>query len=240
MTPLVFVHGFMGGSAQWEAQRTAFADREVFAVDLPGFGARAGEAAPTTIPGFAEAALAEIDAAGIGAFDLLGHSMGGMVVQEMAVRAGDRVLRLVLYATARSGDLPGRFETFETSKRRAAEDGAAATARRMSANWFAAGADDPAWPACAALAERASSQAIAAGLDAMAAWEGIGTLGGIACPALVLWGDRDHTYSWRETEALWRGLPGSSLAVVPGAGHAVHLEAPALFNALLARFLDGA
>ncbi|MEM6971230.1 MAG: alpha/beta fold hydrolase [Pseudomonadota bacterium] len=237
MTPLVFVHGFMGGAAQWAGQVAVFGDRPVVAIDLPGFGDRADEAVPNTIPGFAEAALAEIDRRGIGAFDLVGHSMGGMIVQEMAVRAAGRLGRLVLYGTGPTGALENRFESFEASKARASADGALATARRIAANWFADGAEATGYAGCAAIAELASLAAMHAGFDAMAAWRGIGGLDRIACPTLVLWGERDRSYGWRETEALWRGIPGAALAVVPGAGHAVHLEDEPLFNLLLARFL---
>ena len=50
--------------------------------------------------------------------------------------------------------------------------------------------------------------------------------------------DADQNLTTLETERLWRGVPGASRAVVPGCAHAVHLEEEALFNALLARFLD--
>ncbi|MEL6336961.1 MAG: alpha/beta fold hydrolase [Pseudomonadota bacterium] len=260
MTPLVLVHGFLGGARQWQEQvaglsaglspglspglRTGLSTglstgRRVLPLDLPGFGARVGEAAPTTIDGFAEAVIADMDAAGIERCHLLGHSMGGMVVQAVLARAPERIERLVLYATAPSGALPDRFESFETSKQRAAADGAKATARRIAATWFAEGAASPGYPACAAIAEQAGLAAIHAGLDAMAAWRGIGGLERVACPTLVLWGDRDRTYAWRDIEALWRGIPGAALAVVPGCGHAVHLETPVIFNAIVARFLDG-
>ena len=38
MTPVVFVHGFMGGSQQWQGQVAALNGREVVPLDLPGFG----------------------------------------------------------------------------------------------------------------------------------------------------------------------------------------------------------
>ncbi len=62
--------------------------------------------------------------------------MGGMVVQEMLRRDAQRIESLVLYSTGSVGILPGRFETISTSKARAAQEGAAATARRISATWF--------------------------------------------------------------------------------------------------------
>ena len=64
---------------------------------------------------------------------LVGHSMGGMVVQEIVRLAPQRVQRLVLYATSALGLLPGRFETMERSRERLKEDGVEATARRISA-----------------------------------------------------------------------------------------------------------
>lgn len=238
MTPLVLVHGFMGGAAQWEPQVEALGrHRRILALDLPGFGAASGETAPRSIAGFSDAALDRIAGAGISRFDLLGHSMGGMIAQEMAVRAKGRIGRLILYATGPSGDLPDRFESFETSRRRFVEDDARETAARIAANWFAEGRLAPGYALCAAIAGRASPDAVLAGLDAMADWRGIGPLDRIICPTLVLWGDRDRSYGWRDIEKLWRGPRDCSLAVVPGCGHAVHLEAPEIFNAILARFL---
>ena len=53
MIPLVLVHGFMGGSAQWGAQINALSsEHKVIAVDLPGFGENADLPVKNTIAGF--------------------------------------------------------------------------------------------------------------------------------------------------------------------------------------------
>jgi pimeloyl-ACP methyl ester carboxylesterase len=62
-------------------------------------------------------------------------------------------------------------------------------------------------------------------------------LGKIEAPTLVLWGDGDRAYLWAQPEQLWRGIEGARLAVIPGCSHAVHLEKPHLFNAMLEDFL---
>ena len=59
----------------------------------------------------------------------------------------------------------------------------------------------------------------------------------ITVPTLVLWGDSDRAYLWDQQEQLWRTIPGAQLAVIPGCAHAVHLEKPHLFNAMLEDFL---
>ena len=238
MTPLVLVHGFMGGSAQWHQQDPLADKRPVIALDLPGFGANADLPALSNIEDFADWALADLSAQGVDHFDLLGHSMGGMVVQEMTHRAPERIRNLVLYGTGPLGAMPGRFETLATSMQRARDDGAEATARRISALWFQAREADPEYPACAALATQAQLEAILGGLDAMRKWSGAAYLPQMSTRTLVLWGDQDRAYPWPQVAQLWQSIADSQLAVVPGCSHMVHAEAPAIFNALVERFLD--
>lgn len=238
MTPLVLVHGFMGGSAQWASEVAGLSDiREVIALDLPGFGAHNHLAPINTIAGFADWVIAELDDRGVREFDLLGHSMGGMIVQEVARKVPHRIRKLVLYATGAKGVLPGRFETIAESKTRAQADGAQATARRISATWFLQREAAPAYAGCAAIAEHAGLAAILAGLDAMQDWSGEAALAQLPEETLVLWGDCDRTYAWEQTALLWQTIPKARLAVVPGCAHAVHLEKPALFAALLRDYL---
>lgn len=237
MTPLVLVHGFMGGSAQWGPQIGQLGGRDLITVDLPGFGQNAHLPALNRIGDFADWVIADLRRQFITRYDLLGHSMGGMVVQDMARRDADCIDRLVLYATGAVGVLPGRFETIEESKRRARTDGAPATARRIAATWFLHRDAAPAFDACAQIAEQATPEAIESGLDAMQAWSGADGLSQIAAKTLVLWGDGDRTYPWSQIERLWATIPATQLAVVPGCAHAVHLEKPEIFNALIADFL---
>lgn len=238
MTPLVFVHGFMGGSAQWFPQAPLGHDRTLICLDLPGFGLNAGLTPMDRIEDFADWVLEDLTARGIERFDLVGHSMGGMIVQDMVRKAPARVNRLVLYATGASGNLPGRFEPIETSMQRAKDDGAEATARRISATWFLEQGSAKNYEQCAKVARMAGLDAILAGLDAMRNWTGERYLPEIPTDTLIVWGDRDRTYDWAQIERLWRSIPQSNLAVIPACAHAVHLERPDLFNAVLDGFLS--
>ena len=205
--------------------------------ELPGYGEALDRDAPDRIEEFADYVLGYLDELGVGNFKLVGHSMGGMVVQEMAARAPERIDRLVLYGTGPVGLLPGRFETIAESKRRALEEGVEATARRTVATWFRNGEKAPMFDLCMELGGKVAIQAVLAGLSAMEAWDGRSALKGISMPTLVLWGDGDRTYLWSQPKALWQGIAGAELAVVPGCAHNVHLEKPFIFNALLDDFL---
>jgi pimeloyl-ACP methyl ester carboxylesterase len=240
VTTVALVHGFLGGSAQWHGQIAALSgDHDLIAPDLPGFGANAHLPALQSIGAFAEWVITELRQQGVARYHLLGHSMGGMIAQEMARIDPGRIDRLVLYGTGAVGVLPGRFETIEQSKARAIADGARATARRIAATWFLHREEAPAFEACAAIAELASAEAIQAGLDAMQAWRGDEALSSIAPETLILWGDGDRTYHWPQIEQLWRSIPKTNLAVVPRCAHAVHLERPEVFNLLVSGFLAG-
>ncbi len=230
----------MGGSAQWELQREALAEFfDVVAVDLPGFGLNAHLKPIDSIDGLADWVLGALRTKNIERYCLLGHSMGGMIVQEMARKDPARIQCLVLYATGAIGVLPGRFETIEQSKTRAEKDGAHATASRIAATWFWEKEAAPNFERCEAIGKLASVEAIRAGLDAMQDWSGVEGLSDIVPDTLVLCGDRDRTYSWDQTQLLWSKIPKSSLAVISGCAHAVHMEKPELFSAVLLDYLLG-
>ena len=233
----MFVHGYLGGEAQWSDQSEVFGQHfRVVTPDLPGFGANCHLEAPERIEDYANFVLDELTRRGVHRFHLVGHSMGGMIVQEMTRLAPDRIDYLVLYGTGPVGVIPGRFETISESKNRVSAEGVKATGRRISATWFMDGAQAENYQVCADLAGKVSLQAMLAGLSAMEAWSGEGQLHHIKSPTLVLWGDGDRSYKWSQTEQLWKGIPDAKLAVVPGCAHAVHLEKPYLFNALLMDF----
>jgi pimeloyl-ACP methyl ester carboxylesterase len=235
---LVFVHGYLAGSAIWAGQIAHFSqNHDVICPDLAGFGESAALTAPDSIPGHAQLVLDLLDDLGVTSFDLVGHSMGGMVVQEMARLAPNRIRNLVLYGTGPVGVLPGRFETTEQSRARLHAQGLAPTARRIAATWFLQGEAADGFDLCLKLGQQTSLQAALASLAAWENWDGRPGLDQITARSLVIWGSHDRSYEWSQPRALWQGIKGCDLAVVPMAAHNVHLEKPAFFNALLDDFL---
>lgn len=192
--PLVLIHGYLGAAEIWHDQIACFsADFDVIAPDLAGFGDRAGEASPDTIDGHAKGILTLLDALGIVRFALVGHSMGGMIAQQIAASAPDRVTPLVLYGTGPRGVMPDRFEPIAISRARFRTEGVAATARRIAATWFCDGVAAKEYPRCERMGAVVGLQAALAGLDAMEHWDGRENLARIMAPTLVIWGDRDQS-----------------------------------------------
>jgi len=237
-SPLVLVHGFLGGIAEWDALFTYFTRSfDVIAVDLPGFGGSARIPAPSSLAGFAELVTGVLDALGIERCMMLGHSLGSMIAQQFALDYRHRVERLVLYGAASTGTLPGRFETFDATIERLERVGIARGAEAIIASWFVAGRRHPAYHTYLKMAEDAVTDTAIATLRAIAQWQVTDRASSIKAQTLVIGGDRDRSTELAEQFRLWRSLPSAQLCVLPNCAHAAHLEQPQIFNQLLARFL---
>ncbi len=236
--PLVLLHGYLGGAELWQEQLQPFSEKfDVIVPELTGYGGNTDQPSLDTIEGYAEQILKFLDQIGVSRFHLVGHSMGGMIAQQMAAIAPTRIDRLVCYGTGPQGVMPDRFETIDASRRRVRSDGAAATARRIAATWFIQGEEASGFATCVDLGKNVSIATALSGLAAMEAWDGRASLDQIIQPTLVIWGDCDRSYGWSQPEALWRGIKDSSLGVLPGCGHNAHMEQPEIFNAIVGKFL---
>jgi len=226
--PIVLLHGFSGTRRTWD-RVVALLEPERYShtLDLRGHGA-AREQRPI---GFAEV-VEDVLAAAPERFVLCGYSMGGRIALHVALAAPERVTRLVLI-----GATAGIEDEAERAARRVSDEALAARLERGTIEEFAATwrdqplfAGDPAWVAEEARGDqrRNDPAALAAVL------RGLGTgvmeplwdrLGELTMPVTLVAGERDAKY--RDlAERLRAGLPNARVAVVPGAGHAVHLEAP--------------
>ncbi|MGI8759347.1 MAG: alpha/beta fold hydrolase [Acidimicrobiales bacterium] len=234
---LVLVHGFTQTGRCWGPVATDLAtDHEVVRVDAPGHGRSAAAAA--MVDG------AELLAATGGRATYVGYSMGGRLCLHLALAHPELVHALVLIgATAGIDDV-------EQRARRAADD--EELARRLERDGVDAFLQ--AWlsqPLFAGVPEQARCldarrENTVAGLAASLRMAGAGAqeplwdrLEALAMPVFVVAGGRDKRFG-----AIGRRLvvsigANATLAVVPGAGHAAHLEAPAAFVALLHPWLAG-
>ena len=237
---LVLQHGFLSGTSYWKGVVEVLSQNfDVIALDLPGYSDRADEPSVNSVAGFVEDLLGRLDQLKVDQFDLCGHSLGGMIAQELALTVPERVKNLILYATGPDGSMPGRFESIDESKARIKNEGSDATIRQTVASWFLAGQDDPTYLAALELAQKASEHAFLDGYQAMQTWQSMDRLKHIKARTLVLWPDRDRSYQWQHPKALWEGIDNAALAVIPGCAHNAHLEKLHLFTVLIEDFLDG-
>ena len=103
--PLVLVHGFLGSTEMWRPQIKHFKENfRVLSPALPGFGKSNKLQSYDSIKCMAENILNALEKKQIKTFNLLGHSMGGMIVQEIARLAGEKIINLICYGTGPRGN----------------------------------------------------------------------------------------------------------------------------------------
>ena len=205
------------------------------ALDLRGHGG-AGAARPVSL----DAVIGDVSRATPERFDLAGYSMGGRIALHAALLLGDRVRRLVLI-----GASPGLADPAEREERRRADERLAAEIETSTIEEFA-----ERWartPVLAGLAPDLAARAHADRLrnrpDGLArALRALGTgalpslwerLGELTAPVELVVGERDAKFR-SLAEQMAAGLPAARVHVVAGAGHAVHLEAPAAVARIVA------
>lgn len=236
--PLVLAHGFTQTVRCWGPFLGLLGpDRPLRPVDVAGHG---GAPVARDLP---EAAHALGREGGWGAY--LGYSLGGRVALHLALAQPDLVTALVLI-----GAHPGIEDPAERTARRQADDELADRLERIGLpafldEWLSQPLFSSLPAAAAQREERLANDAssLAATLRSLGAgrqaplWE---RLPGLAMPVLVLAGERDDRYVRLGRQAAAAIGPAAAFAVIPGAGHAVHLEAPQATAEVVVAFLEGA
>jgi len=232
---LVLLHGFTHTRASWAPVSAGVGERyRPLALDIRGHGA-ASDLEPVTL----EAVIGDIAAATDGRFALAGYSMGGRLALHAALALGDRVDRLVLI-----GASPGIADPGERAARRAEDELLAGELGALTIEQFA-----ERWARTPVLAGQPPAVLAAIHADRLRntpaglarALVGLGTgalppvwdrLEELAMPVTLIAGERDQKFR-ALASAMARAIRGATVVVVPGAGHAVHLEAPAAVAAAL-------
>ena len=236
--PLVLVHGFLGSSEMWSPQIKFFKDNfRVIVPALPGFGKSNNIASCDSIECMAKTILSLLEKKEIKSFNLLGHSMGGMIVQEMTKLVNEKVLKLICYGTGPIGNIPGRFETIDQSREKLKIDGLEITSKRIAKTWFIEEERAKYFHLCNQAGKQTSIEAADNGLIAMKNWNGVKNLKNIKNETLIVWGDQDKAYNFKQVETLNNNIPNSNLKIVKGCSHNVHLEKPDEFNMIVTEFL---
>jgi 2-succinyl-6-hydroxy-2,4-cyclohexadiene-1-carboxylate synthase len=235
---LVLLHGFTNTGASWDGVAAAVRERyRPLAPDIRGHGT-ASAAAPVDLASVIDDVAALIGQAET--VTLAGYSMGGRLALHAAFALAPRVDRLVLI-----GASPGLEQADERAARVVADEQLAdeietQTIEAFAANWAQTPvlADQPERIRGAVDADRRRNtpQGLAAAL------RGLGTgalpslwdrLSDLHTPVDLIVGERDQKFR-ATAERMAAALPAARLHVVPGAGHAVHLEDPAAVAAIIA------
>jgi len=237
--PFVFVHGYLGSSEMWNFQKEFFSKHyRVIIPALPGFGESHNVKSLDSINKMARQIIDLLDQKNIDNFNLIGHSMGGMIVQEITKLIGDRVNKLICFATGSIGEIPGRFETIDETREKLKKDGTEVSFSRVPKKWFVKGDKDKNYFLCKNAVKDVSLEAADNALLAMKNWRGKENLKNIKNETLIIWGDKDTSYNFDQVDTLKKNIKNSRLEIFKDCAHNVHLEQPDQFNNLVQKFIS--
>jgi pimeloyl-ACP methyl ester carboxylesterase len=200
--------------------------------DVPG--------APYTVETMAGDCLAVLDEAGVTEAHIVGISMGGLMAQELALTAPQRVRSLCLMATH-----PGithavlNPDALEMLQKRATMTPAEAAEASIPFNYAPSTPRvliEEDWAVRFPLA--ASNEGYAAQVVGTSQWSGYDRIPSITTPTLVVHGDIDRLVPPANGEILAERIPGAELVLVPGANHVLTTDEPEQVSKILLDWVD--
>jgi pimeloyl-ACP methyl ester carboxylesterase len=254
--PVIFIHGLSGCWQNWLEQIPLFArDHRVIAVDLPGFGHSDMPVEPISISGYADAIDELMEKLDIDAARIVGNSMGGFIGAEIAIEHPARIERLVLVAAAGLSIESIRTERTKGVRHRAenliffslahvvSRSHQVALRPRLRAALLMTVAAHPTrlpGPLAAQQVLGSGKPGFSDALEAMCRYPLRDRLEKIACPTLILWGDKDILVPVKDASVFEELIPDSRKIIYTDTGHVSMMERPARFNSDVKAFLDEA
>lgn len=243
-TPLVFLHGIGGAARAWRSQVTAFSDRyRAIAWDMPGYGGSTPleSVSIATLADALQDFLQQIDAQKP---VLVGHSIGGMIVQQWLAKYPREAAAVVLAQTSPAfGKADGDWQKQFIEARLGPLD-RGETMKSLAPSLVRELVGDDPDPAgmelardCMASVPEASYRSM---MLALLGFDQRKALANISIPTLVLSGSKDKNAPAPMMAKMATYIPASTYVELEGAGHLVNLERPKAFDAALDQFLKTA
>jgi aminoacrylate hydrolase len=243
--PLILSPGLGGSAAYWSPNLDALArDHRVILYDHRGTG-RSDRALAfnVAVADMADDVLALMDGLGLASATLIGHAAGGVIGLDLALRAPERLDRLVVVNGWSKAD-PHFLRCFDVRLDLLRGSGVRAFLRAQPlflypARWSADNADRIAAEEERQLEHFQGAPNVEARIAALAAFDIDDRLAEIRTPILLIAAEDDMLVPASCSERLAQGLPNATLAAMTG-GHACNVTEPTYFNHVLREWLAAA
>jgi pimeloyl-ACP methyl ester carboxylesterase len=230
--PVLLIAGFGCDRTIWSQLVPRLTDQyQVIVFDNRGMGRTRAADGPTSIAQMAGDTATLLAALGRGRVHVAGHSMGGMIAQELALRHPEAVASLMLLSTCARLDERGRAIIQSWGELPRLVD--LRTTTRFILPWIYTsafyerpGAVDQVLQAITTHSYPPTPQAIHAQSQAICDWDNSSRLGAIHHPTLVLVGSADILLPIPCSEELAKGIPNAELQVLANTGHGLLIESP--------------
>jgi len=240
--PMMLIHGYPLSGELFKDNRAALARAgfQVITVDLPGFGRSVAPSNEASIENYARTMLGTMDALGLKTATVGGMSMGGMTLLQMYKMAPTRFNALVFIDTTADPAGPAEAAGWRGNAQQAQEKGVASLAPGLLPRMLT-GVSRMKMPAQVAflsgIVEQVSLNGAVGGGNALAARPDANPiLSTIKVPTLLVFGVEDNVTPIELAMKMQKGVAGSKLVLIPGAGHAATYEKASATNAAILNF----
>jgi pimeloyl-ACP methyl ester carboxylesterase len=227
---LLFIHGAGGGQFTWIYQKGFFEKRfNPIIVELPGHG-ESGGGGEEEIGRYSEHVHSLIKRLGLAKTFLIGHSMGGAIVQTLSLTHSECIKGIALVGTgAKLRVLPMILNGIKNNLGETVQKITRfAYTRRASPEFIERGVNQ---------LLKCRPEVLYGDFLACDRFDLTKEVGRIDLPTLILCGDEDELTPVTYSEFLHRRIRGSTLEIVPNAGHMVMMESPEAFNGKIGEFV---
>ncbi|HWS55580.1 MAG TPA: alpha/beta fold hydrolase [Pyrinomonadaceae bacterium] len=236
--PVILLHGYTDSSFSFSRVMPLLDPAyHVYALDLRGHGDSERPPGGYALSDFSADVLAFMDARGLERATLVGHCMGSLVAQRVALDAPARVARLVLVSSMTAARNIEGVEELRQAVEALEGPVPAEFAREFQAGTVYARLPEEFMDGVVAESLKVPSRVWRAALAGLLDEGQASRLGRIETPTLLLWGDRDALLTRAEQDALTAALPNADLTVYTETGHSPHWERPEQFVRDLEAFL---
>ncbi len=234
---IIFLHGYTDSWHSFALNLPRLSrEYHVFALDQRGHGGSSKDADDYTMESLAADVITFMDAKGIAQATIVGHSMGSLVAQLVAIHHPARLSRLVLIGGGAQWGNEAIVELHEFVQ---------TLTDPVSPNFIAdfqtstvhAPVPRDFFEEVIAESSRVPTRVWHQALASLVQYDMTSRLAEIVAPTLILWGDHDSVFSRRDQEILHTHIPHATLLTYAETGHALQWEHPDQFVHDLAQFL---
>ncbi|MGQ9500945.1 MAG: alpha/beta fold hydrolase [Anaerolineae bacterium] len=231
---LVLVHGAGGSHMHWPAELRRLSGANVYALDLPAHG-RSGGHARTTLQAYADTVHLFVLALGLQRAAVLGHSMGGAIVQLLALRRPEWLERAIILGSA--ARLRVHPDILEYLNPQTGKDGFEKALDLICQRMYGPQASQQMLLRGRQLLRTVAPSVIYADYLACARFDLSDAVDSIVIPTLIICGSEDRMIPPEESCCLSQRIPNAQLVTIHGAGHMMIIEKPSEVAAAVGRFL---
>ena len=225
-TPLVMVVGLSGVKEDWRNLSINLSkQRQVIVIDNRGLGESDIPDGPYSVETMATDVLAVMDHLNLPKVDCLGHSMGGMISQQLAIQSPGRIRKLILIGTSHGGpnQAPMKVESAQAfqvdPKASKFEKASKVLTANFSPEWIANNPEDYKEIVTGSLKQRRSGRGIFHQMSAVMSVNHEEKLPQLNMPTLVIHGTKDLLLDYKNGQMLAEKIPDAQLVTLENIGH---------------------